>query len=339
MQYNKGPSIIKTIPNNHENKVSVDNPIIVTFDKDISKVTISGNVQIIDRDGAIVECRYQYANREITVSPREPLAFNKTYTVIVRGDNNPGDLEGNKGILSPTGQAMLGDYSFSFTTIQSVMKGESIFGLTPTDIVLDCMPTLKGQTTTGTINPTFTVHIEISSSNTFDAGTLVWDGECDIETFTDGFKPMLSLFDGTYYWRARSRSNTVHANYGEWSNTAQFAIQTHKEATVVADDYVSVDVAFPSDWDMLEPSIIDVYPQANRSHVKTNLKTMTITYDKIVPEDMLQKCYVTLTGSPVDDDINSETHGNVQLTTSVIYDHENQTTTVVLSLPEIGGDK
>lgn len=338
MRYNKGPSVIKTIPGNHDNNISIDKPIVIVFDKDISKTTISGNIQLIDRGGVAVECRYQYANKEVTVVPVEKLSFNKTYIVVVRGDNNPNESGGNKGILSPTGMPMLGDYSFSFTTIQSVMQGEYIVDLTPNNIVLDAMPILKGKTTTGTINPTQTVHIEISHSNTFDTGTLAWDGTCDIEAFQEGFKPNVSLFDGRYYWRARSCSNTIHQSFGEWSEAAQFAIETHKEATVVADDYVNVDVAFPLDWDMLEPSIVEVYPQPNRSHVKTNLKTLTIVYDKIVPEEMLKNCYVALTGSPVDDDINSEAHGNVQLTTSIIYDHENHTTTVVLSLPRLGGD-
>ena len=338
MQYNKGPSIINTIPKANENGFPVDGEIVIVFDKDVAKSSISRSIQLIDRNGNSLECRFQYVNREVRVIPREELKSNTSYTVMVHGDMNPNDPTSKKGIISPTGQAMLGDYTFTFTTIQSVMRSEQIVNLTPNEIVLDDIPTLRGETTTDSINPTKAVHIEISTSNTFEAGLSIWTGECDIADFEKGFKPNINLFDGTYYWRARACSDAINLLYGEWSEIAQFAIETHSDATVVTNDPVNVDVAFPSDWNMLEPTIVEVYPQDGRSHVKTNLKTMSIVFDQIVPEQVLEDSYITLTGEPVDDDINNEAHGDVSFTTSIIYDYEAQTTTIVISLPELGGE-
>lgn len=338
MQYNKGPYIVNTVPKANANGHPVDQGIEVVFDKDIDKTTISGNVLLIDGAGNAIECRYQYTNKVLTIVPRENLSQGKSYTVIVHGDNNPNDATAPKGITSVTGTSMLGDYRFSFTTITAKLQAERLFGLTPNGIVLNEIPTLKGESTTETINPTKVVHIEISNSNTFEDGLLVWSGECSIEDFEKGFKPNLNLFDGTYYWRARPCSDTVALNYGMWSEPAQFAIETHTEATVVTSDHIDVDVAFPEHWDMLGPSIIEVYPQNKRSHVKTNLKTMSIVFDQIVSEQVLEDCYLTLIGEPVDDDINNETHGQVDIKTSVIYDHDAQTTTIVILLPELGGE-
>ena len=339
MQYNKGPSIISTLPKANSNGFPVDGHIVVTFDKDISKASIAGNVVLLDRSGTALECRYQYINREITIIPREGLRPGSTYTVIIHGDMNPNNATGNKGIISPTGSAMLGNYQFAFTTIASTMRGEEIVGLSPNGMVFDKIPELKGQTTHDTINPTQSVQIQISSSNTFESGLIIWDGDCDIKDFEQGFRPNVTIFDGTYYWRARSCSDAVNENYGEWSQPAQFAIETHVDATVVADDHVNIDVAFPEDWDMLPPAITEVYPQDNRSHVKTNLKTMSVVLDQIVPETVLEDCYITLTGKSVDEDIENESHGEIEFTPNVIYDYEAQTTTIVISLPELGGDE
>lgn len=340
MQYNKGPAVINTVPGSNEVDFPVDGQIVVSFDKDISKVTIAGNVLLLDRHGERVECRYQYANKRITIVPRASLLFNTTYTVVLHGDNNPNSAEGNKGLTSPVGEPMLGDYSFCFTTYANSMKAESIIGLTPNGIALTEMPTLKGDTTSETINPTRTVEIQISSSNTFEAGVIIWSGEVSIERFREGFKPSESLFDGSYYWRARSWSNVVEEVYGEWSEIAQFAIETHADATAVATDSVDVDVAFPSGWNMLEPSITNVYPIDGRSGVKTNLKTISIEIDQIISEEALADCYISLTGVPIDDDNFSESHDEVDVSnTTVVYDYDAETTTIIITLPELEGEE
>lgn len=338
MQYNLGPSIVSTVPGANNNGFPIDKPIVIAFDKDVAKSSISSNIQVIDRLGQSVECRFQYANKEIKITPREILKPNTSYTVIVHGDMNPNDTSAKKGIMSPTGAYMLGDYKFAFTTVSDILISESLFGLTPNQVVVTEVPSLKGETTCNTINPTKVVHIELSTSNTFEAGLIVWSGECDIKEFESGIKPNTDLFDGTYYWRARTCSDVIKLIYGDWSEIAQFAIEAHSDAKIVTSDHVDVDVAFPADWNMIEPTISEMYPQDGRSNVKTNLKTISIVFDQIVPEQVLESGYITLTGEPVDDDINNEGHGEVVFITSVIYDHEAQTTTIVISLPELGGE-
>lgn len=338
MQYNKGPSVIHTVPRNNSTEFPVADSIIVTFDKDIAKTSISGNIRVIDRKGSNIECRYQYTNRVITITPRADLEFNSTYTVILSGDNDPNNPQSNKGLLSPIGESMLGDYTFSFSTHMPELKAESIVGLTPNDILLKEPPKLKGETTNDTMNPTRTVEIQISSSNTFEAGLILWNGTIGLSEFENGVKPDIEMFDGRYYWRARSWSDVVSEIHGDWSEVAQFAIEQYADATVVATDSAEIDVAFPNSWNMLEPSIIDVYPADKRSSVKSNLKTISITIDQIITEKMLSDCYVTLTGEPVDDDIYSTAHGDVDMDFSVVYDHENETTTIICTLPELGGE-
>lgn len=339
MRYDKGPSVVRTSPAHHDLNVDNNSTIKIWFDKDIAKSSLAGNININNRAGEQVDCKYRYANRIVEIELVEPLKHNETYRVVINGDNDPDNPSSHKGVTSPVGTSMLGDYEFTFTTFAPAMEAEIIYNLTPNNIVLDCPPTLKGDFTTKTINAVSGINIEIGTSNTFEAATIIWSGECSPDDFQRGFSPKKELFDGSYYWRARTISNNLGLIYGEWSEGSQFAIELHNDATVVADDYVDVDIAFPDSWGELEPNIIEVFPDKSASNVNTNTKTLSIVLDQIVPEETLRSSYITLTGEAVDGDIESESHGELDIDLNIVYNHEIGTTTIIITLPEIGGDQ
>lgn len=324
-------SIINTSPTSSSVNVKKDTVVTITFDKDISKSSVSGNVYITDGSGEKVDCLVSYSNRVITVSPRSPLSPSGTYRVVVRGNNDPDNEGSYKGITSPIGEYMLGDYTFGFSTESPIKETEYVIDMSPNNIVMEHQPQLKGDVTNDTIDVPKRIDIEISSSNTFETSLIVWSGTCSVEDFRNGFSCDRYLEDGSYYWRARAISQVN----GLWSEACQFAIERHAGSKVVADDYVDTDIAFPESWDMMDAKIIGIYPDDNRSSVPTNLKTISIVLDQIIPDEELRFANLSITGEAVDGDAYSDSHGDVDANIDIVYDHDNNYTILIITLPVV----
>ena len=322
-------SVISTLPSSHELNIKTDTVITVTFDKDLSKSSLQGNVLLIDGRGNRVDYTVSYSSRVITITPRTALKTQMDYRVVIKGNNDPNNPGADKGVTSPIGEWMLGDYTFSFSTESPIKETEHVINTTPNNIVIDVQPLFKGDVTNGTINVVQYIEIEISTSNTFEPTFNVWTGRCSLEDFRIGVQCDKYLNDGSYYWRAKAISEVS----GEWCDTCQFGIEVHSDSSVVAGDYVDVDVAFPEAWDMMDANIIDIFPNDNRSHVPTNLKTITVVLDQIVPEEELRYATLSITGEPVDGDMYSLSHGEIDTDISIVYDHENNLTILVITLP------
>ena len=330
MRFNKGPAVISTFPTNYALSIPVDVEITVEFNMDIFKTSIAGSVHVSNRLGDKVDCRISYSERVLTITPRLPLPGENSYRVIINGDNDPMNPSSFKGITNPLGDAMLGDYIFSFTTFSDTLSTEEIINGSPNNIIITEQPVIQADITTKSDNVIISVDVEISDSNTFD--DLLWSGTVSIESMKAGTKPNHIFADGSYYWRARA----VGKLEGRWSETFQFGIDTRSGATIVDGDETEFDIAFPDSWGMLEANIIDVYPNDNSSNVAVNLKTISIVLDRVVSHDVLSASALTLTGTTVDEDDNSTSHGAVEHIIDIAFDHYAGTTTIVLTLPVLG---
>lgn len=322
-------SVINTSPSSNSINVKNDTAITIYFDRDVSKNSLQGNVYVLNSRGDKLDCVVSYANRVITATPRVPLAPSDTYRVVVRGNNNPDTESVYKGVTSPIGEYMLGDYTFSFSTESANKETEFVIDMSPNNIIIENQPQLKGSVTSDTVNTPRYVDVEVSISNTFEKSLLVWSGKCSIEDFKAGISCDSFLEDGTYYWRARAVGDAS----GNWSETCQFAIERYASAKVVSEDHSETDIAFPESWEMMDAKIIGVYPTDSRSSVPTNLKTISIVFDQIIPTEELRFANFGITGEAVDGDSYSESHGEIDANINIAYDHENNYTILIITLP------
>lgn len=322
-------SVVNTYPSSNDTNVSTDTEIKVTFDKDISKRTLAGNVNVLSGDGEKIDCIISSANATITITPRNTLPPNNSITVIIKGNNDPENAIADKGICSPLGDYMLGNYIYSFSTKTAIKETERVVNMSPDNVAFKGQPIFKGDTTNDTINVARYIDIEVSTSNTFEVAANVWSGRCSLEEFNKGVSCDKSLPNGSYYWRAR----TVCDVNGEWCGCCSFAIDDHAKAVVVTDDHINIDVAFPKAWDMLDAKIESVYPEDNKSNVANNLKTITVVIDQIVPEEELQYASLSIVGETLDESDPSIEPHYVDANVSIVYDHDNNKTILVISLP------
>lgn len=332
MNYKKGPSIINTIPENHAVSVPVDIEIRIEFDMDISKSSIGGNVHLYDRLGNVVDSKIIYKNKVISIIPSQHLHGSHTYKVVVQGNNDPTSAS-TRGISNPLGYSMLGDYEFTISTYSQNLALENIINGSPNDIVINEQPTLKFNITEVTDNPVETIQVQISTTNTFNQ--ISWEGTVDYKTIKDeGIKPNKAFEDGLYYWRARVIGETE----GNWSDTFKFNVCITDAASIVIDDVVDVDIAFPEQWNMLEPQIIEVYPNDNFSNVSTNLKVITVVIDQIIPAESIKPEMFSFVGNSVDGDDTNTSHGEVTGILESISNEDEGTTTLTFTLPILGGE-
>lgn len=320
-------SVVYTSPTPKDINVDTSSKIYITFDADVSKRTLAGNIIILDGKGKQIDCYISSANRDVTITPRNPLPDNSSITVIIKGCNDPNNALAPKGVLSPTGDCMLGDYSFSFSTISKIKETESVVNMAPDNVALTRQPIFKGDITHNTINVPQFIDIEISSSNTFETNTMITSFRCSVEDFIIGVKADRNIPYGSYYWKAR----TVCKVNGDWCGPCGFAIDDHSTAKVVAEDHIAIDPAFPIDWNLLEAKVEDTFPNDKRTNVKNNLKTISIVIDQIIPEEELQYASLKIVGTS----LNSDEEEEIDPTVSIVYDHENSKTIIIAELPEI----
>lgn len=333
MQYNQGPNIIETYPSNYSTGVPVDVKITAKFDMDVAKSSIAGNIHLYDRHGKEVDARFSYDNRTVTIIPREVLQGSATYRVVFLGDNNPENTIKKVGICTPLNHYMLGDYSITFSTYSNDERIEEIINGSPNNIMITSQPIIKFDTTGKIDNPVVSVQVQISHSKSFDKS--VCDSIIGFQTIEEeGYKPSVALADGLYYWRARVKDQSKDGN---WSDTFTFNINTIEQLPVVDEDTVIMDLSFPDEWNMTEPSIVNIFPLDNAALVPLNLKTVAIVVDQILPSELIYEDMLTITGTSVDGDDTVAEHGVVAGMFNVAYDYAESTTTLLFSLSDIEG--
>jgi len=106
---NTPPTVALTSPTNLEGNVNVNRFVSITFSENIDPATVnSSNIEFKDAGGNVVPATISYSSgsRTATLTPSSFLSFSATYTVTVKGG----------GVTDLSGNALVADYTFSFTT-------------------------------------------------------------------------------------------------------------------------------------------------------------------------------------------------------------------------------
>lgn len=328
MQYNKGPNVISTTPANKAIGIATDIQPTIRFDKDIAKTCLAGNIFLTDRRGNKVDIRIQYKNQTVTIEPVSDLDPNMTYTVIAQGDNDPGTQGDHSGVSTSLGYYMLGDYIYSFTTYSKSAIVDDIINGSPHNTIINSQPVIKFKGDDRGIHENYIAEVQVSESNTFD--NVIWEGLTELnKALGSGVRLAEELKDGSYYWRARVKSPEV----GNWSDIHIFNLSTVTDRPVVEEDTVPEDIAFPEEWDMISPKLIEISPANNKSNVSINLKTMYAVVDGIIPEDSIKN--IRLRGEAVDGSGSSSSHDVVGCNISVCYDNSENKTYIAFEIPSL----
>jgi hypothetical protein len=111
------PTVQSVTPVSGATAVAASANITATFSEPMQASTINGTtVELRGPSNAFVAAAVSFdsATRTVTIDPTANLAYLTTYTVIVRG--GAGGAESGSGVTDVAGNAMVSDYSWSFTT-------------------------------------------------------------------------------------------------------------------------------------------------------------------------------------------------------------------------------
>jgi hypothetical protein len=101
------PSVISTNPSNSSSNISLDSPLVIVFSKPMDQNSIALSVNPIITDNNFDQS-WSTDGSTLTITHSHPFYSNTTYTVTI---SEAWDVAGN---------AMAGNYSFSFTTQENV---------------------------------------------------------------------------------------------------------------------------------------------------------------------------------------------------------------------------
>ena len=145
------PVVSSVLPANGTSNVNVSTLCAAIFDEAIDAATVTSTSFVLkDANNIVVPGTISVLSNQATFSPSAPLAGSKTYTATVKG--------GQAGVKDVAGNALVNDYSWSFTTAA---------GDTTAPVVTSVLPqngaTIQGIGATVTVN--FSEAINISTVN------------------------------------------------------------------------------------------------------------------------------------------------------------------------------
>ena len=110
------PKIIKTVPLNSENNVSVDQPITIMFNDNISAGTAFDNISLKDSGGNVVAISKKINNNILEINYLEPLKTTTNYTLTLPKDS----------IQDSYKIGLQSQYGLTFTTVSSSNSENSV---------------------------------------------------------------------------------------------------------------------------------------------------------------------------------------------------------------------
>jgi WD40 repeat protein len=104
------PTVTEISPADEATDVSISTEITATFSESLDPDTVNTGTFVLEADGTPVEAgvTYEGSNRRARLTPVSPLDEETTYTVVLQG--------GSGGITDLAGNALEGDYTWTFTT-------------------------------------------------------------------------------------------------------------------------------------------------------------------------------------------------------------------------------
>jgi hypothetical protein len=147
---NTPPTVLSVIPTSGSAGVNISATVTANFSEPVNGTTVSSTTFQLKAGSTVIPATVNTASNQITLTPVSALANSTTYTVILKG--------GTSGIKDPAGNALVNDYTWTFTTA-AVVDNTS-------PAVLSVIPT-NGSTGAG-VNTTITANL----SETVNAATV-----------------------------------------------------------------------------------------------------------------------------------------------------------------------
>ena len=231
------PTVTQAIPAQGTTDVNVNTSVNATFSEGMSPASLTtSTIELRDAASQLVPFTINYYSGTFTVTltPTAPLAYSTTYTAKLKG--------GASGVKDAVGNALVADYSWSFTTAAD-LAAPTVVSTTPaanaTSVALNTAPAaIMSETLTPASVSGSTVELR-NSANTLIAATVAYNNTTKTITLT----PTSVLNSGTVYTMTikggasgvkDAAGNALAANY-TWSFTTVSASYTvFQPATVPA---------------------------------------------------------------------------------------------------------
>jgi hypothetical protein len=106
------PTVSSVSPTNGSTGVNINTNVTANFSESINSSTVTGtSFQLKDAGNNVIAASVSTASNQITLTPSAALSNSATYTVIIKG--------GVSGVKDMVGNALVNDYTWSFTTAAS----------------------------------------------------------------------------------------------------------------------------------------------------------------------------------------------------------------------------
>src|SRR5436190_692092 len=210
------PLVVSTTPANETSGININTGINATFNEAMNASTITASSFTVRQGSTLVQGMVSYAGLTASFSPTSNLALNTAYTATI-----------SKGVRDPAGNAMVDDYTWTFTT------GSSSDVTRPTVVSTDPVNGATGVMLNKKVSVTFSEVMKSSSiinpaTFVLKQGTTAVTGIITYAGVTAVFSPSAALASNTVYTATITTGaqdlsgNGLAANY-VWSFTTGIA--------------------------------------------------------------------------------------------------------------------
>jgi hypothetical protein len=220
------PLVVSTTPANETSGININTGIDATFNEAMNASTITASSFKVRQGSTLVQGMVSYAGLTASFSPTNNLALNTAYTATI-----------SKGVRDPAGNAMVDDYTWTFTT------GSSSDVTRPTVVSADPVNGAAGVMLNKKISVTFSEVMKSSSiinPATFilKQGATVMTGTITYAGVTAVFSPSAALASNTVY------TATITTAAQDLAGNAMLNDYTWSFTTGVASDNILPTVIF-----------------------------------------------------------------------------------------------
>jgi hypothetical protein len=301
--YQNSNLIINIAPYRFQTGVATNAPINVQFSRDMQSASFNDSTIALQISGTVarIPVAYSYYNRILTITPTVNLQPNTTYTVTIVGDTNPSVATVNAitGIQDVTGNGMLGQFSWSFTTSAVTVPIAPNLTSPADENAINQQPVFSWTPVSGADH----YEIQVSNSNTFE--TIFWPLVTDSysQTMTTVTPARPFTYNLEYWWRVRAIALDSNNNEipGDWSIVASFYYGDPTYGTVTPDD-APLGVLPPT---QAIPTVVSAWPSPAMSNLQTYPEQITAVVSGQINLSNLQPNAFTICGKAVDGNWNS----------------------------------
>jgi len=220
------PLVVSTTPANETSGININTGINATFNEAMNASTITASSFTVRQGSTLVQGMVSYAGLTASFSPTSNLALNTAYTATI-----------SKGVRDPAGNAMVDDYTWTFTT------GSSSDVTRPTVVSTDPVNGATGVMLNKKVSVTFSEVMKSSSiinpaTFVLKQGTTAVTGIITYAGVTAVFSPSAALASNTVY------TATITTAAQDLAGNAMLNDYTWSFTTGVASDNILPTVIF-----------------------------------------------------------------------------------------------